>query len=76
MRDRGGMEKKNITSDLLDEKQVTNLLGITPRALRLWRRTRGLPHLRLTGKVIRYRASDLDRWLSQHSVGVPYSPRG
>jgi hypothetical protein len=42
--------------------------GIEPRTLRLWRRNRGLPFLKLTKKVIRYRKADVDGWLDQHRV--------
>jgi len=33
--------------------------------LRLWRRTRGLPHLKITNREIRYRRADLDAWLDR-----------
>jgi excisionase family DNA binding protein len=54
--------------DILTDEQVANLLNITPRTLRLWRTTRGLPHIKLTSKVVRYRRADIDTWLQQHSV--------
>jgi hypothetical protein len=48
------------------EAWLVNYLGggITPRTLRLWRRTLGLPYLKLTKKVIRYRPADVDGWLA------------
>jgi predicted DNA-binding transcriptional regulator AlpA len=57
-------------ADLLTDLDAAQLLGIEPRTLRLWRNTRGLPHLRITSKVIRYRRADLDAWLSRHAVVV------
>jgi len=44
--------------------------GITPRTLRLWRNRRGLPYIRITQKVIRYKVSDLNRWLDKHRVAT------
>lgn len=58
------------SNSILTEAQVAQALGILPRTVRLWRKTRGLPYLRLTGKVVRFRRSDLDRWLSEHSVAI------
>lgn len=57
----------NISSpgDLLTDEQAAAILSVEPRTLRLWRHTRGLPHLKLTSKVIRYRRSDLDAWLNR-----------
>lgn len=54
--------------DLLTDAQAAELLAVEPRTLRLWRATRGLPHIRLTSKIIRYRRRDLDVWLSRHAV--------
>ena len=55
-------------AQLLTEKEAANLLSVEPRTLRLWRTTRGLPHLKITGKVIRYRRADLDGWLDRCRV--------
>jgi predicted DNA-binding transcriptional regulator AlpA len=57
-------------SDLLNDAQAAAFLLTKPRTLRLWRHTRGLPHIRLTSKVIRYRRSDLDAWLNHHRVAI------
>ena len=57
-------------SDLLDEIQAAAYLVIKPRTLRLWRNSRGLPHLKITSKEIRYRRSDLDGWLNRHRVCI------
>ena len=56
--------------ELLTDSQAAALLSVEPRTLRLWRQSRGLPHLRLTSKVIRYRRSDLDAWLARHLVAT------
>lgn len=54
--------------ELLTDLQAASLLSVEPRTLRLWRNTRGLPFLRITTKVIRYRRTDLDAWLNRHAV--------
>ena len=44
--------------------------GIAPRTLRLWRRNLGLPYLKLTKKIIRYRKADVDGWLDARRVAM------
>lgn len=56
--------------DLLTEEDVATLLSVKPRTVRLWRSKAGLPHLKLTAKVVRVRRSDLDRWLDQHRLAI------
>jgi len=56
--------------DLMDEAQAAAYLLVTPRTLRLWRQTRGIPHIRITSKVIRYCRTDIDAWLSQRRVAI------
>jgi len=60
----------NAVGDLMDEHQAAAYLLTTPRTLRLWRQTRGVPHIRITSKVIRYRLADIDAWLAQRRVAV------
>ena len=57
-------------SELLDDAGAAAFLLTKPRTLRLWRRTRGLPFIRLTSKVIRYCKRDLNGWLDRHSVSI------
>jgi len=57
-------------NDILDDAQLAAMLRIEPRTLRLWRQTRALPFIRLTPKVIRYRRSDIDRWLAGRTVAI------
>jgi hypothetical protein len=55
---------------ILDDAGAANYIGIQPRTLRLWRRTRGVPHLKLSSKCIKYRVADLDKWLDAHRVAI------
>ena len=53
-----------VSKVLLDEKQAAAKLGITPGTLSVWRSTGrySLPFVKV-GRNVRYRSSDLDRWL-------------
>ena len=71
MKDNSFMLKNNTTptgADLLTEAEAALILSVEPRTLRLWRNTRGLPHLKITNKVVRYRRGDLDGWLDRCRV--------
>jgi excisionase family DNA binding protein len=56
--------------DIFDDPQACAYLHIESRTLRLWRHERGLPHMKITSKVILYRRSDLDKWLNKHRIAV------
>lgn len=56
--------------DLLSDTQCAALLGVKPRTLRLWRRKRALPFIKITSREIRYRAADIAEWLSQRRVAM------
>jgi hypothetical protein len=56
--------------DVLDDKQASVLLHTNPRCLRDWRQKRGLPFIRITSKVIRYRRADIDQWLEDRRVAI------
>ena len=49
----------------LDERQAAEYLKVEPRTLRQWRKCRGLPHIKISSTVIRYRIGDLEKWLNQ-----------
>ena len=56
-------------ADLLTEEQAAQFLQIQPRTVRAWR-GKGLPHVKLTARVIRFRRADLDGWISKQRVAV------
>ncbi|MBI4662163.1 MAG: helix-turn-helix domain-containing protein [Verrucomicrobia bacterium] len=65
----------NVTSGavltaLLTDQQAAEFLSVKPRTLRLWRHARGLPHIRITTKEIRYRLSDLEDWLARRRTVI------
>lgn len=59
-----------VASDLLTDEQAARILSVEPRTLRLWRNSRGLPFIRITSKVIRYRLADLNQWLTERRVAI------
>jgi len=62
---------------LLDQRQAAVRLGLpSARTLEAWRlRGYGPPFLRLSPRLVRYRASDIDQWLAARVVGV-HPPAG
>lgn len=52
---------------LLTEKEAAAYLGVKPRTLSLYRKTRRVPHYQLTPKTIRYKRSDLLQWMASYS---------
>lgn len=58
------------TTAPLTEAEAAAFLRQKPRTLRLWRRTRALPHLKLTAKTILYRRSDLEGWLERQRTVI------
>jgi predicted DNA-binding transcriptional regulator AlpA len=57
-------------SGLLDEKQAAQFLGLEPRTLRGYRKWRRLPHIRISGRVVRYRQADLNSWLDSYRTVI------
>ena len=58
------------TSGLLDDESAALFFNVKPRTLRLWRNTKGLPHVRISSRVIRYRMADLQAWMDKLSFEV------
>lgn len=57
------------TDELLSQRQVAMLLGVSGRTIEGWRaRGTGPPFLRLSARAVRYRSSDIEQWLDQRRV--------
>ncbi|HEX7082024.1 MAG TPA: helix-turn-helix domain-containing protein [Gammaproteobacteria bacterium] len=57
------------TDPLLRQEAVAEYIDVSMATLEKWRKTgRGPAHIRV-GRLVRYRQSDLDRWLRQQTVG-------
>jgi predicted DNA-binding transcriptional regulator AlpA len=61
-----------MADDLLDQRQAATRLGLaSARTLEAWRRRGyGPPFIRLSPRLVRYKAGDIDRWLEARVVGV------
>jgi len=53
---------------LLATHEVAALLGLSEATLRFWRHRRQGPPYVKCGEAVRYRLSDLELWLSEHTV--------
>ncbi len=58
-------ENAKENSEVLNENAVAALFEVQPRTIRLWRRTKGLPHYKLCAKVVRFRRPDVLTWLEK-----------
>jgi DNA-binding transcriptional MerR regulator len=51
-------------SQLLDQKQASQLLGLSPRTLEAWRLSGGGPVFIKAGRRVLYHRNDLEVWLN------------
>jgi len=56
------------TSEILNERQVQEIYGLTIPYLRRARRERRGPKFLKVGKLVRYRKTDIESYLSAHTV--------
>jgi predicted DNA-binding transcriptional regulator AlpA len=60
---------------LLSPEDVANITGLSVETLAQWRSQRkGIPFLKLSRNVVRYRQGDLDAWLAERIVRVAADP--
>ena len=61
---------------LLSQVEAAELLGISPSTMNGWRvQGRGPAFVRLTARCVRYRISDLERWVDAQRVVGPEAKR-
>jgi excisionase family DNA binding protein len=63
------MSTSPATERYLTTIEAAELLGIAPNTLEVWRSTRrvAIPYYKV-GRVVRYRVSDVEKFLDQHAV--------
>ena len=62
-------------SPLLSAEDVSAITGLSRETLAQWRSQRkGIPFLKLSRNVVRYRQCDLDAWLSERIIRVQQEP--
>ena len=54
---------------LLNEKQLSRLIGVSTGTLRFWRGEGKGPRYRKVGQLVRYAPSDVNDWLSRRPTG-------
>ena len=60
---------------LLTAEDVAQITGLSTETLAQWRsQRRGIPFLKMSRNVVRYRQGDLDRWLEERIVRVEADP--
>lgn len=57
--------------NLLGNIAAAAYLGVTPRTLEVWRCTKrhAIPYIKV-GRLVKYRQTDLDSWLTAQTVGA------
>lgn len=56
---------------LLTAEDVAEITGLSTETLAQWRsQRRGIPFLKISRNVVRYRPSDLDSWLTERIVRI------
>jgi excisionase family DNA binding protein len=66
---------REVPLPLLTTEDVAAITGLSVETLAQWRsQRRGIPFLKLSRNVVRYRQSDLDAWLSERIVRVEQDP--
>lgn len=63
--------KANAVQFLLTDKEAAAYLNLSPSTLAVWRCTKrqDLPFIKL-GRAVRYRQTDLDKWLESQTIGA------
>jgi predicted DNA-binding transcriptional regulator AlpA len=63
------------SSRLLTAEDVASITGLSVETLAQWRsQRRGIPFLKLSRNVVRYRQGDLDAWFAGRIVRVEQDP--
>lgn len=60
-----------LTEPLLDAREAADLLKVPRSALYELVRSRGLPHVRVGSRGLRFVRSDLARWVADNTYGRP-----
>ncbi len=59
-----------LTEPLLDANEAARLLRVPRSTLYELVRSRGLPHIRIGDRGLRFTRSDLESWISEHTYGT------
>lgn len=49
-------------------KEVAEYLQCSPDTIRIWRRTKNFPYIKISHRFVRYRKREIDNWLRKHKL--------
>lgn len=44
--------------------EVADYLGVRPSTIRAWIKSKGMPHYRVGGKLLKFKRSEIDKWIN------------
>lgn len=62
--------------ELWDYRQTAERLGVRIGTLYAWVHERRIPHIRFSGKFVRFDPEEIEIWLRTHAVPTPESASG
>jgi excisionase family DNA binding protein len=65
------IETSSLAEPLLDARQAAQLLGVPRSTLYELVRSRGLPHVRVGERALRFTRADLAAWVADNTYGSP-----
>lgn len=68
------MDQTNLIEPLLDAREAAKLLHVPRSTLYELVRSRGLPHVKIGRRGLRFTRADLAQWVGQNSVGARTKP--
>jgi excisionase family DNA binding protein len=57
-------------NDTITYRQLSQLTGVSEGTLRVWVSKRLLPHLRLGPRTVRFKRTEIERWLAARVVNA------
>lgn len=64
------MDQPDLIEPLLDAREAAKLLHVPRSTLYELARSRGLPHVKIGRRGLRFTRADLAQWVEQNSVGA------
>ena len=62
------MKTPRTFGQLMDYAEAARFLGVPKGTLYAWVNGKQIPHIRLSGRTVRFDRKDLERWLAEHHV--------
>jgi predicted DNA-binding transcriptional regulator AlpA len=66
----------DLDEPLIPEQEIAAAIGVKPQTLSAWRNQGEGPRFVKVGKLVRYRTSDINRWLATRLVEPTRRERG